>query len=86
MKFTQIVEVLWNDIHDSGAEWTDIKKLKSHKVAPCFTVGYLVEETEEHVKVIGSYNTEKGKAAEFSGAVVIPRGAVTMLNYLEAKE
>ena len=86
MKLDTRVEVLWNDITDSGADWTAVKTLKSFKPTPCHTIGYLHEETEEYIRVVTNYLTEKGKITEYSGAVVIPKGCISAVIYLEAKD
>lgn len=68
-----VVEVLWLDATSLGhAEWEHSSEVESAEMAKVITVGYLWEETEDHIKVVGSMTTTDQHGA----GVTIPMGCV----------
>ena len=66
-------------------EWTDSAgetgwgRLSAHRIEPmtCYSVGFLVDETDTHVALMQSANDDKGKKQHFHNLIVIPKVAIT---------
>jgi hypothetical protein len=71
----KIIEVHWVDAWiDTGD--VSIKKAKKLKPIERYTVGYLVEETDECIILSTDYFPKKGRTKEVSATMVIPMGWV----------
>jgi hypothetical protein len=69
----KIVEVYWVDAWiDTG----DVSLSKAKKAKPIerYTVGYLIEETDESIILSTDYFPKKGRTKEVSALMVIPMG------------
>ncbi len=65
----KIVEILWDDTRTIGGEWTE--DLTDEKTMPTLTVGYIIQETNEFVKVVMTMNE-----THMGDGHVIPKGAI----------
>lgn len=72
-----LVEVLWLDATDIDAQWFDEDEMGRAKTAPTLTVGYLMERTDHHIKVVSLVNHDHGAMG-----IVIPAGMVKRITRL----
>jgi hypothetical protein len=71
----KIVEVHWLDAWiDTGD--VSLKQAKKSKPIERYTVGYLIEETDECIILSTDYFPKKGRTKEVSATMVIPMGWV----------
>lgn len=75
-----MVRVEWDDsMRVSG--WTTEEVMRGLKVLPCVSVGWLIEDSAEAVKVACSWDGD-GEVPSVTGGMVIPRSAVRKVDYL----
>ena len=69
----QLVRVVWVDIQSCDEPWIDLKEAKAMKPIEMTTVGYMLEESKDHVVVVSTVCSDK----ESVGSVnAIPRGVI----------
>lgn len=71
----KVAEVRWIDASISSSDF-DRKSAQNTKPVDRWTIGYLIEETEDCVVLATDYYVKK-KKEEFAGKLVIPWGIVT---------
>ena len=58
---------------DSG--WLTLEQMKKHDVAVCHTQGWVFEETDNYIKIFGTYSIDEDSASiEFGEVIAIPKG------------
>ncbi len=79
----KLIYVEWLDhvTHDGGG-WINVKKVKKGSLAACHTVGWIVEETDEALKLVSSYIGENIDD-DIGGDVTIVKAAITKRKLLK---
>ena len=77
-----IVLLTWNDSESLGG-WVSELECSNMSVAGCFTVGFLVEESDFVVVVSASHDLKNGN---FESPIAIPKFAIDEIRYLEWEE
>lgn len=74
----KIVRVDWVDSAGSGTLWETLEDLDGIKPLRCTTVGFVLEDTDDHITLAMSTHEDRG----IMGALAIPRVAVTRVKVL----
>ena len=82
IKKAPMVRVTWFDARDTETGWLPIKDIINSPLATCQEVGWLVCNTPEKVVVMRSFCVDKDDN-HGGGAIAIPKGWVTKVEYLE---
>ena len=82
IKKVPMVRVTWLDARDMETGWLPIKDIKEAPLALCQEIGWMVTETPEKVVIMRSFCLDKDDN-HGGGAIAIPRGWVTKIEYLE---
>ena len=82
IKKAPMVRVTWLDARDTETGWLPIKDIINAPLATCQEVGWLVCNTPEKVVVMRSFCIDKDDN-HGGGAIAIPKGWVTKVEYLE---
>ena len=77
-----MVRVTWLDARDTETGWLPIKDILNSPLAMCQEVGWMVHNNEEKVIIMRSYSKDKEDISG-GGAIAIPKGWVTKIEYLE---
>jgi len=78
-----MVRVTWLDARDTETGWLPIKDILNAPLAVCQEVGWLVTNTNEKIVVMRSFCIDKDDN-HGGGAIAIPKGWVTKIEYLQA--
>lgn len=81
IKKVPMVRVTWLDARDMETGWLDIKDVMEAPLAVCQEVGWMVTDTKEKVVIMRSYSKDKDDISG-GGAIAIPKGWVTKIEYL----
>jgi len=81
IKKVPMVRVTWLDARDTETGWLDIKDVINAPLATCQEVGWLIHNTKEKVIIMRSYRNDKDDISG-GGAIAIPKGWVTKIEYL----
>jgi len=82
IKKVPMVRVTWLDARDMETGWLDIKEILDAPLATCQEVGWLVIDNPHKVVIMRSFCIDKDDN-HGGGAIAIPRGWVTKVEYLE---
>lgn len=91
-KGSKLVLVTWEDAYAEDYGWIDIDELdKKPKSVVCYSVGWLIGESEKNMRIVPHITDVESKEKDFSvqGALVIPKGMITnveILNYGRKKK
>ena len=77
-----MVRVTWHDGRDTETGWIPIKDIISAPLAICHEVGYMVVNNNDKIVVMRSWCTDKDDN-HGGGAIAIPKGWVTKIEYLQ---
>ncbi len=77
-----MVRITWLDARDTETGWLSIKEMKDAPLALCQEVGWMIVENKEKVVIMRSWCRDKDDN-HGGGAIAIPRGWVTKIEYLE---
>ena len=77
-----MVRITWLDARDTETGWLSIKEIQEAPLAVCQEVGWMVVENVEKVVIMRSWCTDKDDN-HGGGAIAIPKGWVTKIEYLE---
>lgn len=82
-----IVRVTWNDAQEGEQGWLDIQDCVNTPMAVCYTVGWLIENTDEKITIMTSAaKCQTGKEiTQGGGCTSIPADWCTLIEYLEPK-
>ena len=67
----KVIEILWMDAAGTGLDWETAEETSAYKPEPTTTVGYLWEQTDEHIIVVSVINT-----MHTTQGMVIPTGCI----------
>lgn len=81
IKKVPMVRVTWLDARDTETGWLPIKDILEAPLAVCQEVGWMVTNTKEKVVIMRSWCTDKDDD-HGGGAIAIPKGWVTKIEYL----
>jgi hypothetical protein len=76
-----MVRVSWLDARDTETGWLSYKEIVEAPLARCQEVGWMVVNTEEKIVIMRSWCTDK-EDNHGGGAIAIPKGWVTKIEYL----
>ena len=77
-----MVKVTWLDARDMETGWLPIKDIIDAPLAVCQDVGWMVTNTDDKVVIMRSFCIDKDDN-HGGGAIAIPKGWVTKIEYLE---
>jgi hypothetical protein len=77
-----MVRITWYDARDTETGWIPIKDIISAPLAICQEVGYMVVNNQQKIVVMRSWCTDKDDN-HGGGAIAIPKGWVTKIEYLQ---
>jgi len=77
-----MVRVTWLDARDTETGWIPAKDIIDAPLATCQEVGWLMVNNKEKIVVMRSWCTDKDDN-HGGGAIAIPKGWVTKIEYLE---
>lgn len=81
MDNTPPVLVTWNDITSCDAAWMSLEEALEYTPSPIQTVGWIVEENEDYIVLVGSYSMDKEDRV-FGSVCAIPKSVVVSLDAL----
>jgi len=67
-----LISVVWEDSFGVTNSWEHIEDLDPLPQATCYSVGYLMEETDDYITIVQSVSKE-----QILGRLTIPQGAIT---------
>ena len=76
-----MVRVSWLDARDTETGWLSYKEIVEAPLARCQEVGWMVVNTKEKIVIMRSWCTDK-EDNHGGGAIAIPKGWVTKIEYL----
>jgi len=82
IKKVPMVRLTWRDARDTETGWLDIKDVINAPLAVCQEVGWMIHNNEEKVIIMRSYSKDKDDISG-GGAIAIPKGWVSKIEYLE---
>ena len=82
IKKVPMVRITWRDARDTETGWLDIKDVINAPLAVCQEVGWMVHNNDEKIIIMRSYSKDKDDISG-GGAIAIPKGWVTKIEYLE---
>ena len=77
-----MVRITWLDARDMETGWLPIKDIIEAPLAVCQDVGWMVTNTDNKVVIMRSFCIDKDDN-HGGGAIAIPKGWVTKIEYLE---
>jgi hypothetical protein len=77
-----MVRITWLDARDMETGWLPIKDITEAPLAVCQEVGWMVTNTDDKVVIMRSFCIDKDDN-HGGGAIAIPKGWVTKIEYLE---
>ena len=76
------VTVTWQDARDMETGWIDIKDILKAPLAICQETGWLVVNNDEKIVIMRSWCVDRDDN-HGGGAIAIPKGWVTKIEYLQ---
>ena len=77
-----MVRITWHDARDTETGWIPIKDIISAPLAICQEVGWMVVNNNNKIVIMRSWCTDKDDN-HGGGAIAIPKGWVTKIEYLQ---
>ena len=77
-----MVRITWLDAKDMETGWLPVKDIIDAPLAVCQEVGYMVVNNDDKIVIMRSWCIDKDDN-HGGGAIAIPRGWVTKIEYLE---
>lgn len=81
IKNVPMVRVTWTDARDMETGWLDIKEILNAPLAVCQDIGWMIVNNPQKVVIMRSWTSEKNDQ-QGGGAVAIPKGWITHIEYL----
>lgn len=78
VKQPKMVYIEWVDSKGIGSEWEFTDNLESMPPCDCFSIGYLLEKTDQFVTVCQSWSTD-----QVLGRMTIPKCAIKKMRTLK---
>ena len=82
IKKVPMVRVTWLDARDTETGWLPVKDIIGAPLAVCQEVGWMIHNNDEKIIIMRSYSKDKDDISG-GGAIAIPKGWVTKIEYLE---
>jgi len=82
IKKVPMVRLTWRDARDTETGWLDIKDVINAPLAVCQEVGWMIHNNDEKIIIMRSYSKDKDDISG-GGAIAIPKGWITKIEYLE---
>jgi hypothetical protein len=83
---TPVLELIeWRDIVSHSTGWLSREDISQMETWPMFTVGYVIEETEDTIKVVSTHSHPKHDDITYGHDTIIPKGAVTRRKILRKR-
>ena len=82
IKKVPMVRITWLDARDMETGWLEMKDIFNAPLATCQEVVWLINKRPEKVVIMRSYSKDKDEISG-GGAIAIPGGWVTKIEYLE---
>ena len=76
------VTITWLDARDTETGWIDIKDILKAPLAICQETGWLVVNNDEKIVIMRSWCVDRDDN-HGGGAIAIPKGWVTKIEYLQ---
>ena len=76
-----MVRITWHDARDTETGWLPIRDIISAPLAICQEVGWMVVNNNNKIVIMRSWCTDKDDN-HGGGAIAIPKGWVTKIEYL----
>jgi hypothetical protein len=76
------VTITWMDARDMETGWLDIKDIVSAPLAKCQETGWMVVNNDEKIVIMRSWCVDRDDN-HGGGAIAIPKGWVTKIEYLQ---
>ena len=76
------VTITWLDARDMETGWLDIKEIVNAPLAVCQETGWMVVNNKEKVVIMRSWCVDRDDN-HGGGAIAIPQGWVTKIEYLQ---
>ena len=77
-----MVRITWHDARDTETGWIPIRDIISAPLAVCQEVGWMVVNNNNKIVIMRSWCTDKDDN-HGGGAIAIPKGWVTKIEYLD---
>ena len=77
-----MVRITWHDARDTETGWIPIRDIISAPLAICQEVGWMVVNNHQKIVIMRSWCTDKDDN-HGGGAIAIPKGWVTKIEYLQ---
>jgi len=80
----KIVKVTWLDSYGATPSWQEIDDAKGYIALRCHSIGYLLEDEKDYIKIAPHYAAETEQTLEqVSGVMSIPRICVVEIKKLK---
>ena len=76
------VTITWLDARDMETGWLDIKEILAAPLAMCQETGWMVVNNDHKVVIMRSWGVDRDDN-HGGGAIAIPKGWVTKIEYLQ---
>ena len=76
------VTITWLDARDMETGWLDIKEILAAPLAVCQETGWMVVNNDEKIVIMRSWCVDRDDN-HGGGAIAIPKGWVTKIEYLQ---
>ena len=77
-----MVRLTWLDARDMETGWLPIKDMLNAPLAKCQEVGWMIVNSDEKIVVMRSWCKDQGDN-HGGGAIAIPKGWITKIEYLQ---
>ena len=77
-----MVRVTWKDARDMETGWLDIKDILEAPLATCQEVGWMVVNNDEKIVIMRSWCVDRDDN-HGGGAIALPKGWITKIEYLQ---
>ena len=67
------IEIEWYDSWANDAPWVDAAAARDVKLARCSSIGYLIAETSDAIRIAQSVGAEGENLEEFGNTLTVPR-------------
>ena len=75
----------WRDIVSHSNGWVEPEDVGAMESWPMFTVGFVIEETENDLKVFSTHSHPKHEQINYGHDTIIPKGCVTRRKILRKR-
>jgi len=72
-----LISVVWEDSFGITGSWEYIEDLEPMPQVTCYSVGYLLEETDDYITIVQSVSKK-----QILGRLTIPQGAISAMDVI----